>query len=206
MKGIYKYTDLKTGEVVYVGKDSHIDKNQRHKDHLSPSKNNQQQINRVLQNNHDRYEYSIIWASEDCTDLKLNKIEILFGKIYNPKFNFGKFGKGGCKGHTEESKMKMSELMKGHEVSNETRKKIGEVHKGKTISDETKMKMSEAHNTSGYYRVIKRKDKTCKQGFIWIYRYYENGKRKYITSVDLEKLEEKVKAKGLPWVKTYASY
>lgn len=26
MKGIYKYTDLKTGEIVYVGKDSHIDK------------------------------------------------------------------------------------------------------------------------------------------------------------------------------------
>lgn len=28
MKGIYKYTDLETGEIVYVGKDSHIDKNQ----------------------------------------------------------------------------------------------------------------------------------------------------------------------------------
>lgn len=37
MKGIYKYTDLKTGEIVYVGKDSHIDKHQRHKDHLKPS-------------------------------------------------------------------------------------------------------------------------------------------------------------------------
>ena len=24
MKGIYKYTDKKTGEIVYVGKDSHI--------------------------------------------------------------------------------------------------------------------------------------------------------------------------------------
>lgn len=29
MKGIYKYTDLKTGEIVYVGKDSHIDKHKR---------------------------------------------------------------------------------------------------------------------------------------------------------------------------------
>lgn len=37
MEGIYKYTDLETGEVVYVGKDSHIDKNERHKDHMAPS-------------------------------------------------------------------------------------------------------------------------------------------------------------------------
>lgn len=40
MKGIYKYTDLKTGDVVYVGKDSHIDKNSRRYDHSAPSNYN----------------------------------------------------------------------------------------------------------------------------------------------------------------------
>lgn len=200
MKGVYKYTDLKTGEIVYVGKDSHIDKHSRHKEHLAPSKYNQQQINRVLQNNPDRYEYGVIWASDDCTTLKLNKMEILFGKIYNPKFNFGKFGAGGSKGHSEETKKKISELKKGHEVSKETRKKIGEAHKGKIISEECKLKMSKSHNTSGYFRVHKKKDKSCKQGFIWEYRYYdETGKRKSIISVDIKKLEAKVKAKGLKW-------
>ena len=182
MKGIYKYMDLKTGEIVYVGKDSHIDKHSRHKEHLSPSKYNKQQINRVLQNNPDRYEYGVIWATGDCTTLKLNKMEILFGEIYNPKFNFGKFGAGGSKGHTEESKQKMSEA-----------------HKGKTISDETKQKISESKNTSGYFRVTKNKDKNCKQGFKWVYQYYEDGKRKTISSVDIKKLEAKVKAKGLKW-------
>ena len=139
-KGIYKYTDLKTGDVVYVGKDSHIDKNQRHGDHLRPSNYNQQQINRVLQNNPDRYEYGVIWATEDCTTLKLNKMEILFGKIYNPKFNFDKFGKGGCTGHTEESKKKLSEANKGKNCywynksfSKEHRKKLSEAKKGKYI-------------------------------------------------------------------------
>lgn len=56
-------------------------------------------------------------------------------------------------------------------------------------------------NTTGYYRVIKKERKNTKQGFTWVYRYYKNGKRKYISSVDLDKLEEKVKAKGLPWYK-----
>ena len=251
MKGIYKYTDLKTGEIVYVGKDSHIDKNQRHKEHLRPSKYDDQPFNRVLQNNPDRYEYGVIWATDDCTTLKLNKMEILFGKIYNPKFNFGEFGKGGLKGHTEESKQKisvnnarywkgktlsdehkkklseankgqipwnksktlseehknkLSEANKGHEVSDETKMKISEAHKGKNNhmygkhhSEETKKKMSKAHNTSGYFRVTKKKSKSCKQGFIWQYIYSKDGKQKRISSVDIKKLEAKVKAKGLKW-------
>ena len=189
MKGIYKYTDLMTGEVVYVGKDSHIDKNSRHKDHLRPSKYEDQPFNKILQNNADRYEYSIIWATEDCTTLKLNKMEILFGKIYNPKFNFDKFGNGGCNGHTEETKKKLSEANKGRVPW----------HAGKNLSEEHKQNMSESRNTSGYLYVCKKKDKNCKQGFTWCYRYRENGKRKAIVSVDIKKLEAKVKSKGLVW-------
>lgn len=61
--------------------------------------------------------------------------------------------------------------------------------------------MSETKNTTGYYRVCKQKDKTCKQGFVWCYQYYEDGKRKSIVSVDISKLEQKVKERGLPWYK-----
>ncbi len=227
MKGIYKYTDLTNGEIVYVGKDSHIDKNKRHRAHLSPSMYDAQQINRVLQNNPDRYEYGVIWASEDCTELKLNKMEILFGKIYNPKFNFGELGKGGCTGHTEETKQKISvnnarywkgktrpektkqkisesnkgktSYWKGKTRPEETKNKISESHKGKTLSEEHKIKTSESMNTTGYYRVYKRKNKKYKQKFTWAYEYTEKGKRKSITSVDIKKLEQKVKAKGLKW-------
>lgn len=225
VKGIYKYTDLMTGEVVYVGKDSHIDKQSRHKAHLKPSKYEDQPFNKILQNNPDRYEYSIIWATEDCTTLKLNKMEILFGKIYDPKFNFDEFGKGGCKGHTEETKKKiskankgeknhnygkklseetrkkMSESHKGKTLSDEHKRKIGEAHKGKTHSEETKKKISEAQNTSGYYKVYKVKDKKYKQGFYWRYLYYEDEKLKTISSTDIETLEKKVKSKRLYWEK-----
>lgn len=72
---------------------------------------------------------------------------------------------------------------------------------GKKHSEESKINMSKAKNTSGYYRVYKNKDKSCKQGFIWHYLYYENRKRKVIASTDIKALEAKVKAKGLKWLK-----
>lgn len=92
--------------------------------------------------------------------------------------------------HTEEFKRKMSERMQG------------EKHHmyGTKNSMKTMLKKSTSLNTSGYFRVIKQKKPETKQGFLWTYSYYENRKRKRITSTDLKKLEEKVKAKGLEWV------
>lgn len=69
------------------------------------------------------------------------------------------------------------------------------------ISAETCEKISRAQNTTGYYRVRKHKDSSCKQGFIWEYQYYDNGKRKSIKRIDIDKLEQKVKDQGLPWKK-----
>lgn len=75
-------------------------------------------------------------------------------------------------------------------------------HRGRKHSDDTKQKMSESRNSTGYFRVCKQRDNTCKQGFTWKYKYVdEEGKQKTIESVDIEKLEEKVKAKGLKWLK-----
>ena len=54
---------------------------------------------------------------------------------------------------------------------------------------------------SNYFRVSKKKDSRYKKGFTWRYCYYENGKQKYIGSVDIKKLEKKVREKGLPWIK-----
>ena len=194
MKGIYKYTDLMTGDVVYVGKDSHIDKNQRYREHLQPSKYYKQAFNRILQNNRDRYEYSVLYCSDDVSDGDLNMLEMSFIERYNPKFNFTKGGEGtvGFK-QSKETRIKISESRKG--------KYGGENHPnyGNHLSEKTRIKLSEAHNTTGYYKVKKRKEKTCKQGFIWLYRYYVDGKEKTISSVDIKKLEKKVKAKGLEW-------
>lgn len=80
-------------------------------------------------------------------------------------------------------------------------KQITPINKGTSFSEQHKINLSKSTNTSGYFRVSKMGCKECKQGFRWRYMYYENGKHKKITSVSLEKLEEKVKAKGLEWFK-----
>lgn len=106
-KGIYCYIDKKDNQIVYVGKDSNIDKNKRRRQHLAPSRYNEQPINRILQNNPDRYIYQILWEIDDCTDNHLNQMEIFYIKKYDPQFNFTEGGDGssGFK-HSEEARKK----------------------------------------------------------------------------------------------------
>ena len=162
-KGIYYYIDKKDNQIVYVGKDSNIDKKKRHREHLAPPKYNEQPINRILQNNPDRYIYQVLWEIDDCTDNHLNQMEIFYIKKYDPQFNFTEGGEGttGYK-HSEESRKKMSESQKGkvpwnkgkiNVYSEETRKRMSEVKKGKApwnkgkinvYSEETRKKMSKS--------------------------------------------------------------
>lgn len=116
--------------------------------------------------------------------------------------------------HSEHTKRHQT----GKHLSEETKRKLSKAHKGKTISEETRVKLSEslkgkskpkshglnvskAQNTSGYFRVRKIKDSGCKQGFYWKYQYYVDGKQTGFGSTDIFKLESKVKAKDLPWIK-----
>ena len=156
-KGIYCYIDKKDNQIVYVGKDSNIDTNERHKQHFQPSKYNNQPINRILQNNPDRYIHQVLWEIDDCTNNHLNQMEIYYIKKYDPQFNFTEGGDGisGFK-HSEETKKKISKSLKGkkpYEITEETRKKMSEAKKGKTpwnkgkvnvYSGETIKKISEA--------------------------------------------------------------
>ena len=113
------------------------------------------------------------------------------------------------KHHSEESIKKMSKAKKGKKLSEETKKKLSKANKeknnpmfGKHHSEESMEKISKAKNSSGYYRVYKHKNKNSKQGFYWEYRWYDKGgKRKKLSSVSIEKLEKKVKEKGLIWKK-----
>ena len=169
-KGIYAYVDKKDNNIVYVGKDSNIYRNKRHKDHFYPAGYNKQVINRVLQNNPDRYEYKVLWEIEDCTNNHLNQMEIYYIKKYNPKFNFTEGGDG----------------IAGLKRTKETKKKISKTR-------------SKKYNTTGFYGVYKAKDNTLKQGFRWSYQDQNKSTRQTIMSVNLLELKDKVEAKGLPW-------
>lgn len=169
-KGIYAYVDKKDNNVVYVGKDSNIHGNKRHKDHFCPSGYNKQVINRILQNNPDRYEYKVLWEIEDCTNNHLNEMEKYYTRIYNPKFSFTEGGDG----------------IAGLKRTEETKKKISKTR-------------SKKYNTTGFYRVYKAKDNAFKQGFRWSYQYSNESKKQTIMSLNLLELKDKVEAKGLPW-------
>lgn len=212
MKGIYQYKDLKTGDIVYVGKDSHIDKNQRYKDHNNPKKYDEQQINRVLQNNLHRYEYSVLCSGE-YTDLQLNKLERLFIKIFNPKFNFTKGGDGAPIGnqyrkgktHSEESKQKMSESHKGEKNhmfgkhhSEKTKQKISRANKGKVsprrgvkLSNKTKKKISESHKGKTH---LKGKENPNWKKYARIIKKgkQSNGKQKYAIIRNGKKIKQSI--------------
>lgn len=89
---------------------------------------------------------------------------------------------------------------KGVKLTEEHKKNISKSLKEYGKSEEHMLNISKAQNTTGYYRVSKYKANTCKQGFTWGYHWRENGKTLKLSSVDLDKLKEKVIARGLPWI------
>ena len=75
---------------------------------------------------------------------------------------------------------------------------------GKKMSETTCKKMSETKtklmNTTGVYGLTKLIDKHYSQGFRWGFHYTDSeGKRRFISSVNLEKLKQKVAELGLEW-------
>ena len=96
------------------------------------------------------------------------------------------------KKHTQESREKMSEALSGENHPNY----------GKKFSEDRRKKISKAQNTTGYYRVYKQKRTDYKKGFRYVYQYYDDDKKRHeISSVDIKKLEKKIKDKGLLWLK-----
>ena len=89
--GIYCYTDKITGNIVYIGADSHIDKNMRHRQHYQKSLYGGQVINRVLQNNPDRYDYSVLYHVKDIEEMEQLEFDLI--NLYRPKFNFAHGGR-----------------------------------------------------------------------------------------------------------------
>lgn len=101
--GLYGYYDTKNEYVVYIGKDAHIDIDKRHKEHHAPSLYDKQVINRVVQNNPQRYTYfKFIEGEYDNETLnELEKEVIRLFKTYKydyPERNVFNFQTGGESG------------------------------------------------------------------------------------------------------------
>lgn len=90
----------------------------------------------------------------------------------------------------------------GKHRSDEIKQKISKTMTGMKNTNEHNKRISKSSNTTGFFRVIKRNNKKYKQGFLWAYVYYKDGKKRqtFITSLDLLKLKQKVIKKGLEWL------
>ena len=224
--GIYTFTDKKTGNIVYIGKDSHIDVQERIKTHYRKSTYDSQQFNKVLQNNPDRY-IPNVYCHVNTVD-ELNQLEFDLINLYRPKFNYKHGGQGryinqefeytvAKNGKTPEGKQKYviktmfrKELVRSvdydylknicQKLNNGelTPTEVKEMKRQITPSLKTNLKRSKI-NKSGFYRIRKSLDNTCKQGYLWIYEYYDGRKHKKIRRVDFFKLKQEVHKRKLPW-------
>lgn len=177
--GIYAIINKKTGKI-YIGQSIHIER--RFKEHIyqkEPSSHIDRSIGKYGK---DSFDFKILY---ECDESELDIEEKKFINLY------GTYHKG-------------YNLTRGGEISPakhpEIAKKISLSHMGKKIPHERKLKYSEYSNNTGFFRVAKFPCEKCKNGFTWLYRWYENGKNKSIYSVDLMALKKKVLNKGLDWI------
>ncbi len=191
MIGLYRIRNIVNNKF-YFGQT--IDLDRREKDYFNygqfPNDHFKNSFNKYGKKN---FEFKVMF---ECPEELLDVCEELL--IYlldtqNPDKGYNKDSGGNSnKRRSDETKQKMSKRMSGE--NNPMFGKIGENHSKYGY-------VKKGGNTSGYYRVYKAKCFRCKQGFFWRYKYRVNGKQKVISSVDLKKLEEKVKAAGLEWRK-----
>lgn len=226
--GIYMFLDKETGAVVYIGMDSHIDVHERRNAHLRPSSYNTQQINRVLQNNPDRYEYKVYCHADTVEEMRQLEFDLI--NLYRPKFNYRHGGQGrylnpefeytvakngmSPKNHqqyvikdkhrkqliTSIDREYLEEICQKLNDEELSPKEIRQWKRRTTNSFEANVKRSKCRNSSGFYRVRKRTDRTCKKGFLWTYEYYgENGKHKRFSRTDFFELKKEVERRKMIW-------
>lgn len=191
VSGIYTIKN-KVNDKIYVGQS--VDVNHRFAQHKYDLTNNCHP-NSYLQRSWNKYgsdafEFKLLKA---CKKQYMNRFEKLYIKKYKSSYreNGYNLDHGGDASYikSEETRRKLSEQKMG-----ENNPMYGIPH-----STEHNMKISEKLGSTGIFRVSKKKDRCCSQGFLWTYRWMENGKSMKLSSVDLDKLKQKVLDKGLEW-------
>ena len=188
--GIYKIEN-KINKKKYIGQSKDI--HSRWKTHRNELNSNKHK-NDYLQNAWNKYgeENFTFTILEVCQQHQLNQLE----KYYINKYD------------TFNNDINGYNLQSGGDfpkVSEATKRKISEANTGRKLTDEQKKRLSNVRKliptSTGIYRVIKTEDKTCLQGYRWVYGYNnEQGKRIEISRINLIDLKNEIIKQGLEWI------
>ena len=179
--GIYIITNEITGKS-YIGQSIHIEK--RIKQHKCKQDLKTSYIeNSIQKHGWNNFNWNILC---ECSPENLDIEEMKFIALYDTYNNGYNLTRGGdLKGI-------------GNPMHNpECVKKCRESNKGFKHSHETKRAMSHNINRTGFYHVFKEYDNKLVQGFT--YRY-ESKTHKPVRSIDIKKLESKIKKLGWEWL------
>lgn len=215
---IYMMVNIITGQM-YIGQTKDFYK--RIKEHFGGYGSDRQWIDRVcLKYGSEAFLYRCLAVFDEYDKDVLNDSEKYFIAAYNtfknPKhYNLTPGGDGAGAGEDHynylddldrnafkedyANGLSLTKIANKYNVSRNTVREylISEgVHTSKSRHSTSK---SKSYHGTGYYRVSKKENKNYIQGFLYVYSYRENGKKKTFKSVDINKLEAKVIAKGLPW-------
>lgn len=220
------FTDKKTGQIVYIGMDSHIDVKERIGAHYRPSAYDSQPFNRALQNNPDRYESKVYCYADSYEDMAQLEFDLI--NLFRPKFNYKHGGQGKYINRDFKytvSKNGMCNGKQNYVIKTMFRKELvqsidydylkdicSKLNEGVLTPDDVrnmerkiphsfsaKLKQSK-NNSTGFFRVRKNFDETCRQSFLWRYEYYdENGKHKSFQRVNFFDLKKEAERRGLTW-------
>lgn len=184
MSGIYSILNKRNGKI-YVGQSVDCSRRLRHhRNHLRKNTHH----NQHLQSSWNKYgeDAFLFGMLESCPNEKLNENEVWWINYFDSTDSE--------KGYNLEEGG-----ISDYKMSDEVKEKISTSHKGRPNTISHKLSTSKTLTSTGIFRVSKHFSSRYKQGYCWRYQYYENGKRKVISNIDLDKLKEVVISKGLSW-------
>lgn len=89
---------------------------------------------------------------------------------------------------------------KGKKFSEDHKKKLSENCCMRKLKYKIKASKAKKKDKSLPFRVYKNYTPNCKQGFRYAYVYFDEGRRRMISSIDLDYLKDRIISKNLPWV------
>jgi len=131
----YKATNTLNGKF-YVGSTKDFD--QRKKGHLTSNFN--YPFQNALRQNPEAFEWQVVEDDSEEPILEQALLDMWFGT--EMCYNLNKYACGGCSGHSEETKQKMSRVRKGKPLSEKNKAALSQSRRGMKFTEEHKRNIS----------------------------------------------------------------